>query len=642
MASSDGDPPKYPDKQLGKREIRLIRLLPGNWTDPIQCELYRKEYDTAEYNALSYVWGSNKVKRSITFAGQPWLVTRNLESALRHLRHRHRNGLTLWVDALCINQGDVAERTHQVGLMDNIYKRCQKVIVYLGDQLGDTELLDKPPPLINLGQQERHSPEMWHELRIGYLESRGDTRSSHGHDLFDVLVLIQELSRNIHLHEISAFKSRDAEEQTRLFEAFERLMDNQDSWWNRVWVIQEVAFTSQVDVTYGSISAPWDMFVQAASSHATHVMECCSRLDIPQDQSKVLGKFDLSIVELNELRSVQDAKINGQMSIDPIVFTRNTSLLGLLQKFRHRKATDPRDKVYALLSLTQKPEGRPPFSPDYSLSEIDAFCRATLECIHESNSLSVFSTELGSSRSSRTDLPTWVPDWTTPRDHNHYVRSEAVNLYNAYPQPESFNISECVKGNKVLSLEGFHFNTVLSVHEVMREDDSKGTLEDWWRTLYFRQGVLDPEQNWELTRSFWKLICAEVIAETAPTSIRRMVQDDELTFALWSLVARGLSPLGHRNFFPNWKQFLEQCPQKPDPEGAHALARIIPMINGSIMQATLSRRLIVSQNYIGLGPATAQRGDALFFLRGGKTPFVLRPLGGRTNMKSWEIVTFKD
>lgn len=53
----------------------------------------------------------------------------------------------------------------------------------------------------------------------------------------------------------------------------------------------------------------------------------------------------------------------------------------------------------------------------------------------------------------------------------------------------------------------------------------------------------------------------------------------------------------------------------------------IPSIERSVSIATLSRRLICSDGLIGLGPADMAVGDQLFLLPGGKTPFVLRPLG---------------
>lgn len=41
-----------------------------------------------------------------------------------------------WVDALCINQTDARERTHQVNMMGKIYRLCTGVLCYLGDGIG--------------------------------------------------------------------------------------------------------------------------------------------------------------------------------------------------------------------------------------------------------------------------------------------------------------------------------------------------------------------------------------------------------------------------------------------------------------------------------------------------------------------------
>ena len=77
----------------------------------------------------------------------------------------------------------------------------------------------------------------------------------------------------------------------------------------------------------------------------------------------------------------------------------------LLRRFRDRKATDPRGKVYALLSLTQNEHCRSEIVLDYSLSEREVYRRTTLELIYASESLSVLRTDLG--RKLRNDLPTW-------------------------------------------------------------------------------------------------------------------------------------------------------------------------------------------------------------------------------------------
>ena len=147
---------------LAQDEIRLIRLLRGSWTDDIRCELV---YDTLTkvrpYHAVSYVWGSPKKTKTIFVDTHAFAVTVNLESTLRHLRSQTQNTL-LWIDALCINQADDLERTHQVNLMGRIYKSSKGVLVYLGDGVDRykrTVSVRATPgvaqrPLITMEQQE--------------------------------------------------------------------------------------------------------------------------------------------------------------------------------------------------------------------------------------------------------------------------------------------------------------------------------------------------------------------------------------------------------------------------------------------------------------------------------------------------------
>lgn len=57
-------------------------------------------------------------------------VTTNLEAALRELRSQ--TAVTLWVDALCINQDDPVKRALQVMRMGIIYAKAMGVVVWLG------------------------------------------------------------------------------------------------------------------------------------------------------------------------------------------------------------------------------------------------------------------------------------------------------------------------------------------------------------------------------------------------------------------------------------------------------------------------------------------------------------------------------
>jgi len=93
----------YPGEPLQANDIRLVKLLPGRWADPIICELTNADLGAARYRALSYVWGSPRITRSIRLNHRTYPVTVNLESALRHLREIYREGVTIWIDALYVS-----------------------------------------------------------------------------------------------------------------------------------------------------------------------------------------------------------------------------------------------------------------------------------------------------------------------------------------------------------------------------------------------------------------------------------------------------------------------------------------------------------------------------------------------------------
>ena len=63
----------------------------------------------------------------------------NLESALRHLRHESEE-LVIWVDALCINQKDLAEKNSQVQKMASVFRQAKMVICWLGEETDDSHL----------------------------------------------------------------------------------------------------------------------------------------------------------------------------------------------------------------------------------------------------------------------------------------------------------------------------------------------------------------------------------------------------------------------------------------------------------------------------------------------------------------------
>lgn len=131
--------PQYQYKPLKQRlghEIRLIVLYPGEPLDELFCDLVTANLaDRPSYEAVSYTWANSQGDASLTSEvrcrGSTIAITKNCESALRRLRLQGRNR-RLWVDAICINQNDSSEKSHQVRLMSTIYSNAAQVLSYLG------------------------------------------------------------------------------------------------------------------------------------------------------------------------------------------------------------------------------------------------------------------------------------------------------------------------------------------------------------------------------------------------------------------------------------------------------------------------------------------------------------------------------
>lgn len=130
----------YPHALTG-RSIRLLRIDNGEPGSPLHCTLKESclDDDSTSYYALSYTWGSNQTPFEIICNSQPLLVTPNLHAGLLEYRRRGTN-IPLWVDAICIDQSNVSERTSQVRMMQTIYSKAARVVVWL----GEAEATDAP------------------------------------------------------------------------------------------------------------------------------------------------------------------------------------------------------------------------------------------------------------------------------------------------------------------------------------------------------------------------------------------------------------------------------------------------------------------------------------------------------------------
>jgi hypothetical protein len=178
--------------------VRLLRLYPGEGTDPIYCALHTAELDLdPSYEAISYVWGDPSNKQDITCDSRRLDVTKNLHSILLQLRHPTEYRV-LWADAICINQNDLSERIHQVGIMGSIYRKASSVIIWLGP--GDSTV----------------------SREIQRIATQHDTISSLSHTQTDAVASLLKTP-----------------------------------WFSRVWVIQEAALSQRAYIVWGDIEIEW-------------------------------------------------------------------------------------------------------------------------------------------------------------------------------------------------------------------------------------------------------------------------------------------------------------------------------------------------------------------------------------------------
>lgn len=113
------------------QQIRLLLLYPGKGNDALKGELSVVDLASKPaYDTLSYAWGLSSEYSTINLHGKQLSIGRNLHHALRDLRQPH-SWLLIWTDAICINQSDDREQSHQVQQMGRIYSDARVVHAWL-------------------------------------------------------------------------------------------------------------------------------------------------------------------------------------------------------------------------------------------------------------------------------------------------------------------------------------------------------------------------------------------------------------------------------------------------------------------------------------------------------------------------------
>jgi hypothetical protein len=126
-------------------EIRLFTLFPGATDEPIQIDLENASFDDKSlpaFTALSYTWGTIEFSGKIRVGDGMLGVTSNLAQLLPFFRD-----ITIpqvfWIDAICINQQDLNERSSQVKRMPDIHTKAKQVVVWLEPEAFDSHIAMK-------------------------------------------------------------------------------------------------------------------------------------------------------------------------------------------------------------------------------------------------------------------------------------------------------------------------------------------------------------------------------------------------------------------------------------------------------------------------------------------------------------------
>ncbi|KAH8810070.1 heterokaryon incompatibility protein-domain-containing protein [Hyaloscypha sp. PMI_1271] len=538
-----------------------------------------------DYFALSYCWGDCEDSRQILVNGHEVRVTKNLHDFLETI-HSHTLGPNsscgIWIDAICINQNNIAEKNEQVKRMAAIYYQAFTTLAWLGLESNDSN------------------------MALAKLHSIGNRDGSYMADSGNIL------------------EGLTLEEEP--WDAVRALLDR--PYWNRLWVIQEIALSNlRLTIVCGNYAMKWSSFTNAVGA----LLSIYRTVDLenPGGRSVIANSL-----RPTDLMHIVDLSIQHmQTRLIPLRGTENIRS-GLFDAVRQAQQTDPKDKIYGILSLLPPKVGSE-INPNYSLPVKEVYIDFMKACISGTLSLEILRESKGCQVRRLANWPSWLPDFQDEVKRNFDFHNVVPYHASRYSEMDiRFDDSNClhVRGVVIDAVDGLGFDfpsflstlSSLKVEECDIDDDF--AFKDGRHLVQPTQSLgLNPYQDEEgLRTAFWHTLVAGQSA-AGDLSLNNCAAVLDIP-----IISLGRNTMSAQCFhFEGFRAHNSHLKGEPP---SHELVQEI-MYRVSVLMA--GRKFLITGNgYLGWAPNTSKKGDIIAVLFGCTTPMVLRPIAD----KRYEVV----
>ncbi|PKK50013.1 hypothetical protein CI102_7199 [Trichoderma harzianum] len=589
-------------------EIRVLILHPGKKGSPIECTLEHRRLGSskAQFDALSYVWGSPAVTGEITCNNRRRNVGRNLYNALERLRLPNEERV-LWIDALCINQADNQEKTQQVRLMGEIYSKAQRVLIWLGNNEAIQE---------GVGKLASWQPD---EKRVDWKPLK---------PVFTNVLFYQAQAFLIWLGFDSAVNmgvaNLEEPQSPKQFDWSALMPVVQSPWFSRVWCIQELVLASNPLIVTRDSMISWDQFARA-------VLELRTQFDTYRMKTQRQNNQSIeNFYFLHDMRQKHEKKRS-----------QRHNLLELLFLTRGFQATDPRDKLFALVGLAGDVLSSDwEVTPNYDLTVAEVYHRFALWHLTRKRQFEIFSFGRGQSLPLSPELeplPSWVPDLTrpdfaAPLPKLEYLSINYIDL--RYDVLKEFALRTKIGALKAM---GTPFDQKIANQDFMGEDSgfASNILHTW---AWFNQTWAVAGQN--VLGDMYARLPKDIIDAVWHTMICCMTANGKnAQFTIYSRAAQAL----YENYLVNAERLGLKHGDSSLTPGSEvnktaqvAVHDVVPLTEDLLTKLLLmhtsavkwcpGRRFAVTDaGDFAAVPKAAQKGDVVCIFNGGRVPYVLRP-----------------